>query len=239
VQAHSLELARPPHESIEEMAAAYVADIRQVQPTGPYHLCGYSLGGLIAYEMARQLHAAGHTVARLVLFDSSPDLGPDFPSLGEFEAMDDVRFLAGEFAEHLAVTEEGLRALPEDERLPHIVALADAARLLAEHMDLRTMRQYVDIARAHTRAALAYQPKPYEGQALLLRCADPSEPPEADPNWGWGDLLRGGLDVRLVPGTHLTMLDPPHVTALAEYLRTPPIRTDDQRHGEDGQAIQA
>ncbi|WP_410586712.1 amino acid adenylation domain-containing protein [Amycolatopsis sp. lyj-23] len=238
VQAHSLELACSPHESIEAMAAAYVADIRQVQPSGPYHLCGYSLGGLIAYEMARQLHAAGHEVARLVLLDSSPDLRPDFPSLAEFEAMDDVRFLAAEFAEHLAVTEAELRALPEGERLPHVVALADRAGLLAEHMDLRTMRQYVDIARAHTRAALAYRPEPYAGPALLLRCADPDEPAGSDPAWGWGALVRGGLDVRLVPGNHLTMLDPPHVTALAEYLRTPAARTDDRRPGENGQAMQ-
>ncbi|WP_275290959.1 non-ribosomal peptide synthetase [Amycolatopsis sp. La24] len=235
VQAHSLELARAPHESIEEMAAAYVADIRKVQPEGAYHLCGYSLGGLIAYEMARQLRAAGHEVARLVLLDSSPDLGPDFPSLAEFEAMDDVRFLASEFAEHLPVTEARLRALPEDERLPHVVALADEAGLLAEHMDLRTMRQYVDIARAHTRAALAYRPRPHAGAALLLRCADPDEPPDSDPAWGWGELARGGLEVRLVPGSHLTMLDPPLVAALAEHLRTPPA--GGRPPSENGQAM--
>ncbi|HEY4458904.1 MAG TPA: amino acid adenylation domain-containing protein [Pseudonocardiaceae bacterium] len=239
VQAHSLELARPPHESIEEMATAYVADIRRVQPAGPYHLCGYSLGGLIVYEMARQLTEAGQAVEELVLLDSSPDLGPDFPTLTEFDAMDDVRFLVSEFADNLDVTEPDLRALPEADRLPHIMALADAAGLLAEHMDLRTMGRYVDIARAHTRAALAYQPRPYGGAGLLLRCADPKDTADSEgtgasaPNWGWGDLLRGGLDIRVVPGTHITMLDPPHLDVLAGHLRTAPSGGP---HNQDGQA---
>ena len=59
-----------PLTSLEEMAARYLRDIRRFQPVGPYHLGGYSLGGVLAAEMARQLHADGERVGLLALFDT-------------------------------------------------------------------------------------------------------------------------------------------------------------------------
>ena len=61
--------------SFEAMAAAYVESLRAVQPEGPYQLVGYCGGGLIAFEMAQQLHAQGQTVDRLVMIE--PRAGPD------------------------------------------------------------------------------------------------------------------------------------------------------------------
>jgi thioesterase domain-containing protein/aryl carrier-like protein len=58
--------------TVPQLAAAYLAEIRTVQPTGPYHLGGYCFGGLIAFEMARQLQAHGETVATLAIIDPSP-----------------------------------------------------------------------------------------------------------------------------------------------------------------------
>ncbi|AUY52511.1 hypothetical protein C2142_30385 [Streptomyces sp. CB01881] len=218
VQAHSLDLERKPHDSIEEMAAAYVQDIIRVQPEGPYHLCGYSLGGMIAYEMARQLTALGREVARLVLLDSAPHLEAGFPSLAELESMDDVTFLITEFAEAVPVTEEALRPLAPEQRIKHVLDLAVAAGFHMEHMDLRTMTRYTDIARAHTRAALAYRPGPYTGSALLVRCADPTDSAEADPSWGWQALVGDGLTIREVTGNHRTIVDAPHVIAVSEHV---------------------
>src|SRR5690606_5152771 len=60
----------PPHETFEEMANDYLAEIRMVQPHGPYLLAGFSGGGITAYEMARQLGDAGETVAQLVMLDT-------------------------------------------------------------------------------------------------------------------------------------------------------------------------
>lgn len=59
-----------PHETFEEMASAYLAEIREIRPHGPYNLGGYSGGGTIAFEMARQLRAAGETVTSVVLLDT-------------------------------------------------------------------------------------------------------------------------------------------------------------------------
>src|SRR5690606_28646350 len=54
-----------PEESVEETAAQYLAELKKVQASGPFHLCGYSFGGVVAYEMARQLSAEGETVSFL------------------------------------------------------------------------------------------------------------------------------------------------------------------------------
>ncbi len=56
--------------SLEAMAAAYLRDVREQQPRGPYLLGGYSMGGVVAFEMARQLEAGGEAAALLVLIDS-------------------------------------------------------------------------------------------------------------------------------------------------------------------------
>lgn len=71
IQAVGLDGSEPRHTSVEEMAVRYIKEIRSFQPDGPYHLCGYSMGGLIAYEMARQLHYQGQT-ALLILLDTLP-----------------------------------------------------------------------------------------------------------------------------------------------------------------------
>lgn len=75
LQARGLEGRGEPFENLEEMAAEYVRTIRTVQPEGPYRLGGWSFGGAVAFEMARQLRAAGARVDLLALLDSwSPEL---------------------------------------------------------------------------------------------------------------------------------------------------------------------
>lgn len=70
IQQHGLDGTPSPYRTIESMAAAYLDDLRRYQPEGPYALGGYSAGGCIALEMARQLVAQGETVTRVVMLDS-------------------------------------------------------------------------------------------------------------------------------------------------------------------------
>ena len=83
LQARGCEPGDPFYGSIEEMATEYVRSIRAVQPHGPYVLGGWSFGGTVAFEMARQLEAAGEAVPHLLmvdavenLFDSAADGSP-------------------------------------------------------------------------------------------------------------------------------------------------------------------
>ena len=58
--------------SIRDMAADYIKTMRTVQTSGPYHIAGWSFGGLLAHEVAVQLQAAGEEVADLIIFDWYP-----------------------------------------------------------------------------------------------------------------------------------------------------------------------
>jgi thioesterase domain-containing protein/acyl carrier protein len=70
IQARGLADKASPHASVEEMAAEYLREVKAVQPEGPYYLCGYSFGGLVAFEMARQLWESGDQLGLVGIFDS-------------------------------------------------------------------------------------------------------------------------------------------------------------------------
>jgi thioesterase domain-containing protein/acyl carrier protein len=77
LQARGLSGKEPLPQSIDEMAADYVAQIRGIQPSGPYHLLGWSFGGLVAHTMALQLQEQGERVALLVFLDAYPRFRKD------------------------------------------------------------------------------------------------------------------------------------------------------------------
>jgi thioesterase domain-containing protein/acyl carrier protein len=71
IQARGLDGREPPYATVEEMAAKYLSEVRARQPEGPYRLCGYSFGGLVAFEMARQLWVSGDEIAMVGLLDTT------------------------------------------------------------------------------------------------------------------------------------------------------------------------
>jgi acetoacetyl-CoA synthetase len=70
IQARGLDGQEPPHATVEAMAVEYLREVKARQPDGPYYLCGYSFGGLVAFEMARRLRESGDEVALVGLFDT-------------------------------------------------------------------------------------------------------------------------------------------------------------------------
>jgi acyl-coenzyme A synthetase/AMP-(fatty) acid ligase/thioesterase domain-containing protein/acyl carrier protein len=73
IQARGLARQQLPHTTVEAMATEYLREIKLRQPEGPYYLCGYSFGGLVAFEIARRLRAAGDEVGLVGLFDTLPN----------------------------------------------------------------------------------------------------------------------------------------------------------------------
>jgi len=71
IQARGLTGEEPPHASVEAMAAEYLREVKALQPEGPYYLCGYSFGGLVAFEMAQRLWESGDVVGLVGLFDTT------------------------------------------------------------------------------------------------------------------------------------------------------------------------
>lgn len=178
-----------PVADLPAMAAYLLAALRTVQATGPYHLAGWSLGGVLAYEMAQQLRQAGERVKLLALIDSYTPA-----SLARLEADSgtEKRALAQGFAEDLAALQGAGVVLPA----------AQEARLF-------------EIFQAHARALENYQVAPYEGAVLLFAAA---QPPLAEPRLGWEGCVRGELSVIELPGDHYHLLQAPAVLPLADRL---------------------
>ena len=199
-----------PDDCVEVMAARYIEALRVVQPRGPYLLGGASLGGLIAFEMARRLTQAGDEVALLALFDAAA-LSKDDLALGDETAhlLDYAR------SSGLQVEEVALRRLGPDEQMRLVHRLACDAGVLPQHMNVAQFTRWMVVTRAHFQAGKAYVPGPYPGRIALFRS---SENPAPDLRLGWGSVVAGPVDVCVVPGTHTSILMEPNVQILAEKL---------------------
>jgi amino acid adenylation domain-containing protein len=218
LQARGLSGAGEPLETIPDMAALYADEIRRVQPEGPYRLGGWSLGGLVAFEMARRLRDQGEDVALLAILDSSPCIA----GLGG-EVADDVdllqsivAYVANLWHKDIALTREDLEGLDSEEQLSRTLDVLRAADFLPPGAGLGQLRRALAVYRASSRAVRTYQPRPYAGGAVLFRTANAGELPD---DLGWGGLLGEPLEIEDVPGQHHNLLAEPHVEALAGRLQ--------------------
>jgi thioesterase domain-containing protein/acyl carrier protein len=185
---------------IEDMAEFYLKAIVRFQPNGPYFLAGYSLGGLVAMEMARTLISNGQAVALLTMIDSYPDI--DFLEMGQ--------------RLRLHVQRAKQRALN--------LARPQGARIrlggLASQDKISTFAPAFERVRDAAYSALRrYQPRYYPGNVKFIRAAEVTEFP-ANPKAIWSQLV-GELEVETVPGDHLGMLTKEYeklALALNRYL---------------------
>jgi amino acid adenylation domain-containing protein len=188
---------RPAPWTVETMAALYLGALLEVRPAGPYRLAGWSLGGVVAFEMARRLDAAGEEVELLAMIDvaAPAPAGPE--------------------------TED------EDERASFALDLAGLAGFglgpatLEELSAREDLRELFDLFAANRRAARAYRPGPYRGRVLLVRAAETAATSPAGLE-AWQGLAAGGAEVRVLPGDHYSLLRLPLVAALAELLEARP-----------------
>jgi amino acid adenylation domain-containing protein len=220
LQSRGLDVDEEMGTGIEEMAAHYVETIRSVQPEGPYRLGGWSLGGGIAYEMARQLKEQGEEVSLLALLDAAlPD--PSWAA-GQVVSVDDAEMLHLILNEMLGDTVwrslDHLRTLDLDEQLQFVMELARKANKMVPDYQLPQARRLFNLFKQNLSALRAYEPRHYPGRILLFRPAD--ELPEGATNLarGWDKLAEGGVEIHVVPGTHRSMITEPNVAALAERL---------------------
>ncbi len=198
--------------TLEEMAGAYLQAVRTVQAEGPYRLGGWSMGGVVAFEMARQL---GGEVEQLVILD--------MPVPGPGNAVDEGTLRAW-FARDLA----GLQGMPlpdeigslsADTPLPEAFARVQELGLLPDGLDFTAAVRRFEIFQANQRRVEGYTARPYPGRIQLFRAEASHFDHPTDPTLGWGALAAGGVELHRLPGNHWAIVSPPAVEAVAAALQ--------------------
>jgi acyl transferase domain-containing protein/thioesterase domain-containing protein len=210
LQARGVDGKQTPHQSIPEMAAAYLAELREVQPHGPYFLGGYSGGGVVAFEMAQLLREVGEPVAYIGLIDS---LCPQMPR----------RTKASRLAALMMRMVKGGPAYPIEVIKGKLQRRAAARRNEEARREGGVMPQALrgeEVQFAFERAFLQHEVKPIEARLWLYRCTDYDfgSRYRFDEQLGWGPFAGGGISVHQCPGNHFTMCTEPNVQILCRQM---------------------
>ncbi|MHA7875722.1 type I polyketide synthase [Roseivivax sp.] len=216
LQAKGLYGDEAPHETIEEAARDYIAEMKRIQPEGPYLVGGFSGGGITAFEIARQLEALGDAVALVAMLDTP--LPQKRPLLAVDRAVIQLQEARRKgFGYPLVWARNRIRWEIEKRRARGATEMAEAFHNL-------------EIEAAFLGAVARYEPAPYAGRVALFR-------PPLRAKWrvaggrlvnderaylthdnDWGGHL-SDLEVIEVPGDHDSMVLEPNVRVLAQALR--------------------
>jgi amino acid adenylation domain-containing protein len=199
--------------SLAQIASAHVEQLRTIQPDGPYMLAGWSFGGVLAYEMAQQLTAAGGEVSFLGLLDANPVIDPitglpiaQTPFLG---LLDDVlRRLDDPAAAGAEVAE-----LTSSQTWVQLMGAPIASGASSAYL-----RTVLATARACMEAATRYQPGPYPGPVWCFQAAQAGAAHQERLAAAIRRLCTGSCDVISVPGNHWGFIRSEHVGKAAMEL---------------------
>ncbi len=231
LRASDLTIDAYPNDTVEEMANRYINEIRKVQPRGPYRLGGFSFGVVVAYEMARQLQQAGEEIALLALIEGYMKKYAVYPIYHP------KRW--GFILKSIPHWVEGYRYLGHDMMRSWFMSKVRRLRgriinLFGGEIDLKQYRltssdapgipeRFTELVEHHSAMAAKYYPQPYEGEVILYRTpwhtVGRTFFGAVDPEFGWGNLAKGGVEIKMISGNHHTLLHEPHVQVLAQELQ--------------------
>jgi thioesterase domain-containing protein len=202
--------------SIHEMIEQYLADLSSFYPVGPLSLCGFSGGGVIAWEIAHRLKAAGREIKGLYFFDTS------YP--GHKEALENG-FSPNELRKKKVKAHlEAILAKPGFRKLSYgletiilkirfHLRLKDGESKKAHEEEHRAME-------ANRKNFEEYSANRYEGKVVLFKARERRFETILDPTMDWSAHTQHGVEVCEIPGGHNTMLLPPHDVMLCKALQS-------------------
>jgi thioesterase domain-containing protein len=205
-----------PVRQVSRMAQLYAAELRGVQAHGPYYLFGYSFGGVVVFELARELIAQGERVGLVIMADCPM---PGYPRPAPLR-------------KRIKIHADNLLGLHKHKRLDYIqdrfanlrtrvkklaggIPYVDPKKILPK--DVRRLEAALYESYRH------YRPAPLGVEVLFLTADTPPEWPTAsfdDPLLGWGDVLRGRISQCAIPGAHLTVFAPQNLPVMAARIRS-------------------
>lgn len=213
--------------SMEGLAASMIADMRRVQPSGPYRIAGHSLGGMIAHEIGQQLAASGEQVALLALADARSYGLPKRRSAAVLTLLHLRAALSLPSGQRWSYV--SLRARSAIRRALGLGPALFPAGAAAGASVTQAMEHSARVVHA---AWAAYRPRPYPGRVTLIR-AERNEvlgKLRDDPTYGWAALSGAGVELRTMRCSHGEMLVPPHAAELGRILSEQMRAPEDAMH---------
>ncbi len=214
----------PPHDNMDDLAEAYGSLIRRNQPTGPYHLIGWSTGGVFAYELARRLQQANQPV-NLIFIDT-----PTASILDHVDLDDDARFLFDlvNFSNwfsgaSIRIEYAELKELRPTEALDRILAETKQRGVLPPGATRDDLQRRIDMCKSHVLALMRYQTPTIQLPVTLIRPRQSAVLTMATgrqltDDLGWAPILGNNLQIQRVSGDHFSMLTGSHAEKLAELI---------------------
>ena len=208
---------------MEDMASGYIEALRLVQPEGPYFLGGWSMGGVVAFEMAQQLQRQSHEVALLAMLDSPAPVASN--KSRDIDDYDDARMLAN-FAINMARSAgkslsgsvEELQELEPEEQLNYFLKQARMSNLVPPDFELQQLRCLLKVFKSNVQALRSYIPQAYPNRINYFQASDNGFNNLNNPALTWDKFLGKPIETITIPGNHYTILTKPHIQVLAEQL---------------------
>ena len=214
-------------ESFEAIAEQYVALIREVQPAGPYALVGWCVGGALAFEVARQLVAAGEEISLLALIDTwAPryieDLGPIRGRLANYSYR--WQLILQDWARARAEPGGLARFLGNRTLVQRLARLFGRGHATAD-MTLGAQGRYVTadgydqwLLKFLQQTVARYRPQRYAGRITILRSQEEPQGPFLDRSFGWRAHSDRPVEVVTIPGNHFSIFTEPGVDEMAREI---------------------
>ncbi len=225
LRAIGLDQEAPPLADVPQMAACYIQTIRTIQPQGPYYLGGWSMGGVVAYEMALQLFQFGESVSGLILIDSpAPVATPRDPAIDFTVFARGLGFCPEQVDAFSQLLQSDSTAL--DMTLQRLLTEGQRIGLLPQSFALAQLQQLYTVFNAHSLALSNYTAAicPQRLPTLLLQAkiADHSMFSRLGPQVAdhWTKLLGRSPLIRNLPGDHYTLVTEPQVALLSTHLNS-------------------
>ena len=174
------------------------------------------MGGMIAYEISRQLRERGEEIAFMGLLDTHIHVSSNSTQPTDQKMLIAYLRQADRPIEHLdqMISETDL------DIIPRAFAIAQQAKLVPADLSLADFQRYFEVYKANAYAASTYQPQPYSGTATLFVCQEPPVKGAIAKQTNidrWRSLVHH-LELYKVPGNHKSMVLPPHVDHLAAEI---------------------
>ncbi|MEH2082703.1 MAG: beta-ketoacyl synthase N-terminal-like domain-containing protein [Nostoc sp.] len=212
-----------PYTRIEDMAAKYIEALREIQPNGPYFLGGWSMGGVVAFEMATQLLRNGEQVDMLAMLDSPAPVNSE--QIAEIDDYNDVKILvdfatdmAQSAGKNLSGSVEQLQGLTLDEQLNYFLEQARIANLLPLDFELEQLRYLLNVFKSNVLALQSYTPQVYPNKIIYFQANDEVSNEFSNPTLIWGGLSSEPIEIITIPSNHYTIITKPHIQMILKHL---------------------